>query len=215
MHPTVDNCHRPPGPLVARLSRGLLDAHKLAWGSLALAAITLPGGQPVRLHAFRGVKADMTQRRPLHDLGRHAEVLKAIDEPIDIRVYFSKQLGERPPPTPSISSACARCWSAIATSPAASCRSPSSIPSRSPTPRTAPWPRACAASASIRKATGYFGLVGTNATDNDASIGFFSTDRERFLEYDVTKLVYTLANPEEARGRHDQQHPARGRPCRP
>ena len=42
---------------------------------------------------------------------------------------------------------------------------------------------------------GYFGLVGTNATDNEASIGFFSTDRERFLEYDVTKLVYTLANP--------------------
>ena len=43
--------------------------------------------------------------------------------------------------------------------------------------------------------TGYFGLVGTNSTDNEASIAFFSTDRERFLEYDVTKLIYTLANP--------------------
>jgi ABC-type uncharacterized transport system involved in gliding motility auxiliary subunit len=42
---------------------------------------------------------------------------------------------------------------------------------------------------------GYFGLVGTNATDNESSIAFFTPERERFLEYDVTKLVHTLANP--------------------
>ena len=42
---------------------------------------------------------------------------------------------------------------------------------------------------------GYFGLVGTNSTDNDATIPFFTTDREPFLEYDLTKLIYTLANP--------------------
>jgi gliding motility-associatede transport system auxiliary component len=43
--------------------------------------------------------------------------------------------------------------------------------------------------------TGYFGLTGNNSTDNDASIAFFSNDREPFVEYDVTKLIYTLANP--------------------
>jgi len=42
---------------------------------------------------------------------------------------------------------------------------------------------------------GYFGLTGTNATDNDVTIPFFTTDREPFLEYDVTKLIYGLANP--------------------
>ena len=42
---------------------------------------------------------------------------------------------------------------------------------------------------------GYFGLVGTNSTDIDATIPFFTTDREAFLEYDLTKLIYTLANP--------------------
>ena len=42
---------------------------------------------------------------------------------------------------------------------------------------------------------GYFGLVGNNSTDTDATIPFFTTDREPFLEYDLTKLIYTLANP--------------------
>ncbi len=41
----------------------------------------------------------------------------------------------------------------------------------------------------------YFGLVGTNATDDRELIPFFQQSREEFLEYDLTKLVYRLANP--------------------
>ncbi len=41
----------------------------------------------------------------------------------------------------------------------------------------------------------YFGLAGTNSTDDEAIIPFFQTDRERFLEYDLTKLIAGLANP--------------------
>jgi ABC-type uncharacterized transport system involved in gliding motility auxiliary subunit len=41
----------------------------------------------------------------------------------------------------------------------------------------------------------YFGLAGTNATDGHAAIEFFDPDKEQFLEYDVVKLVYQLANP--------------------
>jgi len=41
----------------------------------------------------------------------------------------------------------------------------------------------------------YFGLAGTNSTDDQAVIPFFQTDRERFLEYDLTKLIAGLANP--------------------
>ena len=40
---------------------------------------------------------------------------------------------------------------------------------------------------------GYFGLVASNTTDNDAVIEFFVPDRERFLEYDMTKLINGLA----------------------
>ena len=45
---------------------------------------------------------------------------------------------------------------------------------------------------------GYFGIAGTNSTDTEANLPFLSTDRERFLEYDVTKLIVTLANQRKA-----------------
>jgi ABC-type uncharacterized transport system involved in gliding motility auxiliary subunit len=41
----------------------------------------------------------------------------------------------------------------------------------------------------------YFGLAGTNLEDDERTIPFFQPDRERFLEYDLTKLVYELSNP--------------------
>src|SRR5665213_2272243 len=41
----------------------------------------------------------------------------------------------------------------------------------------------------------YFGLAGTNSTDDQQVIAFFNPERERFLEYDLTRLVHTLALP--------------------
>jgi ABC-type uncharacterized transport system involved in gliding motility auxiliary subunit len=41
----------------------------------------------------------------------------------------------------------------------------------------------------------YFGLAATNSTDDQQVIPFFAPDRERFLEYDLTKLVHALAFP--------------------
>src|SRR5215469_15120115 len=36
----------------------------------------------------------------------------------------------------------------------------------------------------------YFGLAATNSTDDQQVIAFFAPERERFLEYDLTKLVH-------------------------
>jgi ABC-type uncharacterized transport system involved in gliding motility auxiliary subunit len=41
----------------------------------------------------------------------------------------------------------------------------------------------------------FLGLVGTNSTDGKETIPFFDWNKERFLEYDIAKLIYTLANP--------------------
>ena len=43
--------------------------------------------------------------------------------------------------------------------------------------------------------TFYFGLVGTNSTDDQEVIPLLQQDREVFLEYDLTKLVYGLTSP--------------------
>ncbi len=42
---------------------------------------------------------------------------------------------------------------------------------------------------------GYFGLAATNSTDDQQVIPFFNLDREQFLEYDLTKLIYSLSQP--------------------
>jgi ABC-type uncharacterized transport system involved in gliding motility auxiliary subunit len=43
--------------------------------------------------------------------------------------------------------------------------------------------------------TFYFGLAGTNSTDDEEVIPFFSPNRAEFLEYDITKLIYQLTKP--------------------
>ena len=42
----------------------------------------------------------------------------------------------------------------------------------------------------------YFGLAGTDSVDNVETISFFQPDKEEFLEYDIAKLVSTLAQPQ-------------------
>ncbi|HEY5701036.1 MAG TPA: Gldg family protein [Gammaproteobacteria bacterium] len=43
----------------------------------------------------------------------------------------------------------------------------------------------------------YFGVVGTNSVDAEEVIPFFSSEREEFLEYDITKLIHNLASPDQ------------------
>ncbi|MDA1131981.1 MAG: Gldg family protein [Proteobacteria bacterium] len=42
---------------------------------------------------------------------------------------------------------------------------------------------------------GYFGLVGSNTTDDIETVPFLSPDQEPFLEYELTSMVITLASP--------------------
>lgn len=41
----------------------------------------------------------------------------------------------------------------------------------------------------------YFGLTGANAIDDRRSVPFFAPEREAFLEYEITRLIYELENP--------------------
>ena len=99
MHPTVDKIVTAAKVHLdsAAKSAARLDPHKLAWGGLVLAGITFLAVNLLASTAFRGVKADMT-RDGLYTISDGTrKALKAIDEPIDIRVYFSKRLGDAAP----------------------------------------------------------------------------------------------------------------------
>src|SRR5579862_1285304 len=43
--------------------------------------------------------------------------------------------------------------------------------------------------------TVYFGLVGTNRMDGKELIAYFSPEREQYLEYDISSLIYRLSTP--------------------
>ena len=41
----------------------------------------------------------------------------------------------------------------------------------------------------------FFGLAGTNTTDDQKTIAFFHPSRERFIEFDLTRMIRSLATP--------------------
>jgi ABC-2 type transport system permease protein len=45
----------------------------------------------------------------------------------------------------------------------------------------------------------YFGLVGANAINDKRTIAFFDPQREAFVEYEITRLIYELENPDRTR----------------
>ena len=123
-------------------------------------------------------------------------MLRTIDEPISLRLYFSKRLGEAAP-------VYARYFERVR----ALLQQYNDISGGrvefavfDPEPFSDAEDQAVAAGLrgvrlNQEGEVGYFGLVGSNSTDTDATIPFFTTDREAFLEYDLTKLIFTLANP--------------------
>ena len=175
---------------------GHLPRHTLAWIGLALGAIILLSVNLFAATAFRSVKADLTQQRLFTISDGTRAVLRNIDEPISLRLYFSKRLGEA---APSYARYFERVRSLLEQYRDIS-RGQLEIAVFDPEPFSDAEDRAVAAGLrgirlNTEGETGYFGLTGNNSTDNDASIAFFSNDREPFLEYDVTKLIYNLANP--------------------
>jgi len=180
--------------LVARCAR--LPRHTLAWASIGLALILLLSVNLFASSALRNAKADLTQQRLFTISDGTRAMLRSVDEPISLRLYFSKRLGEA-------ASVYGRYFERVRAllqqySDLSGGRVELAI--FDPEPFSDAEDKAVAAGLrGVRLnqdgEVGYFGLVGSNPTDTDATIPFFTTDREAFLEYDLTKLIYTLANP--------------------
>jgi ABC-type uncharacterized transport system involved in gliding motility auxiliary subunit len=173
-----------------------LNRSALAWGGLALAAVILLSVNLVSSISLRNWQADLTEGQLFTISDGTRQVLRSIDEPITVRVYFSKQLGELAPGQ-------ARYFERVRAL-LENYRDISGgkleISYLDPEPFSDAEDRAVAAGLrgvrlNAEGELGYFGLTATNSTDNQETIPFFSPGRASFLEYDVTKLVNALANP--------------------
>ncbi len=198
MNSTIDKVLKAVEQAFARLTRAVsgLSRSGLAWGSIGLAAVLLLSVNLLATSAFRNVKADMTQQKLFTMSKGTREIVRGLDEPITLKLYYSKRLGEAANPYERYFD---RVRNLLQQYRDVS-RGKIELSVFDPEPFSDAEDRAVAAG--LRGArlnqegeVGYFGLVGQNSTDNEATIPFFTADREAFVEYDITKLIYTLSNP--------------------
>lgn len=145
---------------------------------------------------FRSARLDLTEDKlfTLSD-GTH-QVLKEIDEPIRLRFYYSSRIAEE---LPDIGIYAQRVQDMLEEYVSIS-GGMVQLEVLDPQPFTDEEDRAVAVGLQgVPIDQGgdlvYFGLSGTNSTDFQQLIPFFDQQREKFLEYDLTRLVYNLAYP--------------------
>ncbi len=177
--------------IIAKMNRS-----SLAICSIALAVILFLSVNILARGSLVGARLDLTADK-LFTLsqGTH-KVLSQIDEPVTLRLYFSSVLGKE---LPGLSKYAVRVKDMIGEYVANSGGKVRLV-------QIDPVAFSDAEDEAVGfglqglplDRTGeqvYFGLVGTNSTDEEEIIPFLSPSREPYLEYDLTKMIFRLANP--------------------
>lgn len=143
---------------------------------------------------LRDARIDLTEAQlyTLSDGTRN--VLQKIPEPITLRFFFSEKLAQAAPQIAQYGSRVRELLERYAALSDGMIR----LEVIDPEPFTEAEDRAVQAGLQAANLPGgqlYFGLVGTNTLDQQEIIPFFQAEKEQFLEYDLTKLVYSLSNP--------------------
>lgn len=165
---------------------------------LAALAVLLVATNILATALLPGWRLDLTQDRLYTLSSGTKQVLGDLPEPVTLRLYLSQRLLRDVPGYGPY----AQRVNDLLNEYAQLSRGRLTVESFDPEPFTDVEDRAVAAGltgAPINQQGDqvYFGLVGTNTTDDVETIPFFQTDRERFLEYDLTRLVNRLAHPKQ------------------
>ena len=173
-----------------------MSRRTLTWIGIALGGLILLSANVIASSVFKNASADLTASSLYTISDGTRRVLTKIEEPIDVKVYFSDRLGE-------VSANHKRYFERVR---ALFERYQNMSNNRlrvsfiNPEPFSDAEDRAVAGGLNgvrinSQGEKGYFGLVATNSTDDQEVVPFFAPQRERYLEYDMTKLVHKLAAP--------------------
>ena len=148
--------------------------------------------------AFRSARFDLTEQRLYTLTEGSRNILQGLDEPVTLRLYLSKKLAVE---LPGIQGYTNRVLELVQEYEQAAAGN-LILHVIDPEPFSEEEDRAVGyglrgVPLDQGNTQFYFGLVGTNATDDQELIPFFQQSREEFLEYDLTKLVYRLGNPKQ------------------
>ncbi len=160
----------------------------LALALLFIALVVLSGG------LFRGARVDLTENR-LYTLteGTRA-ILGKLDEPVNLTLYYSETAARDLPQLRTYALRVRELLEEMAA------RSGGKLHLEVVDPQPFSEDEDRATSMGLQAIpmgnsgdTLFFGLAGTNAVGQQAAMPFFQPDKEAFLEYDVAKLVSSLA----------------------
>ena len=147
--------------------------------------------------ALTRFRMDLTEQRLFTLSEGTRNILRALDEPVTLRLFVSRTLASR---LPSISGYVARVRDLL-TEYEHAAQGKIVLTVIDPEPFSDEEDRAVGYGLNgipllDGESTFYFGLVGTNSLDDQEVIPRFSPEREEFLEYDVTKMVHALGQAE-------------------
>jgi ABC-type uncharacterized transport system involved in gliding motility auxiliary subunit len=168
----------------------------LALLSLASALVLFVSVNVIAGHVLRSARIDLTSGRIYTLSEGTARTIAEIQEPITLRYYFSRRLGDE---IPSYGIYAQRVRETLEEY-AARAKGKIDLQVIDPEPFSPDEDRAVALGLQgVPLEQGgekvYFGLAATNSTDDQELIPFFQPERERFLEYDLTKMIHSIARP--------------------
>ncbi len=168
----------------------------LTAAGLFLACVLFLAVSSIAARLFPAASVDLTDQGLYTLSGGTKAILQRIDEPITLKFYYSKRLGEVVPSYGVYADrvrALLQRYASIA-------GGKIHLEILNPTPFSELEDQATAAglqAVTLEQGSEsvYFGLSGSNTTDDTETIPFFQSDREKFLEYDLTRMVQALAHP--------------------
>lgn len=164
--------------------------------ALVLAAILFVAVNMLAQATLTGARLDLTKDKLFTLSTGTREILGRVQEPVTLRYFFSERLGREIPTY----AAYARRVGDMLNEFAANARGRLIVQRYDPQPFSDVEDRAVALGMQgVPIDQGgesvYFGLSGSNSTDDKETIAFLQPERERFLEYDLARMVQALANP--------------------
>ena len=172
------------------------DRRKLGVAGLVLAVILFLAVNIFANGAFRSIQADLTENSLYSVSAGTEKVLADLKEPVTLRYFVSRRLIDLSPGLGTYSQRVLELLQRYVDAAGGKIR----LEIVDPKPFSNEEDRAVGfglQGVPLNDAgeLGYFGLAGTNTTDDQDVIGFLQPQREPFLEYDLTRLVHNLAHP--------------------
>lgn len=170
----------------------------VSWFGLALVLVLFLAFNVLSGAMFTRGRVDLTENK-LYTLSQGTKnVLANLNDPVNLRFYFSKKLAAAQ--APGVVSYAQRVRELLEEY-VANSRGKITLEVADPEPFSETEEKAAQYGLKGVPATAggemlYFGLAGTGAgSSEDQAIEFFQPDKEDSLEYEITKLVYNLSNP--------------------